>query len=334
MSAEPGVFIISLDFELFWGVRDNQTLATYGENIIGARKVIPILLELFLRYDIHSTWATVGLLFNSDKASLVASLPKRKPNYKNQAFNPYVHVDSLGENEDQDPFHYATDLIRLIRSYPNQEIGSHTFSHFYCLEHGQNIDDFRSDLNAAQRAARKLGIFLESLVFPRNQYNAEYLKIGKEFGFKSFRGNPQHFIYTAKNQARDSKLRRALRLLDSYINISGHNCYSIERSCNKHLLNLRASHFLRPFSQNWRRLEPLRLKRINNALEYAARHGLIYHLWWHPHNFGTHINENLNFLERILEHFQKLQNKYSMRSLNMGEVACLQSSMDKKIAAP
>ena len=41
-------------------------------------------------------------------------------------------------------------------------------------------------------------------------------------------------------------------------------------------------------------------------MTYAARNNLTYHLWWHPHNFGVHQNENFSFLEEILSHYDKL----------------------------
>src|ERR1700686_2907278 len=46
-----GAFVISLDFELHWGVRDHERPnGPYGPNLLGARKAIPRLLELFERY--------------------------------------------------------------------------------------------------------------------------------------------------------------------------------------------------------------------------------------------------------------------------------------------
>jgi Kef-type K+ transport system membrane component KefB len=58
-----GTFVISLDFELLWGVRDKRTVTDYGANIRGVRDVVPALLDLFAERDIACTWATVGLLF-------------------------------------------------------------------------------------------------------------------------------------------------------------------------------------------------------------------------------------------------------------------------------
>ena len=36
-----GTLLISLDFELFWGVQDCHTYEDYGDNVIGGRKAIP-----------------------------------------------------------------------------------------------------------------------------------------------------------------------------------------------------------------------------------------------------------------------------------------------------
>jgi hypothetical protein len=59
-----GAFVISLDFELHWGVRDHEPPdGPYHANLLGARKAIPRLLELFEHYGISATWAIVGFLF-------------------------------------------------------------------------------------------------------------------------------------------------------------------------------------------------------------------------------------------------------------------------------
>ena len=58
-----GTLIISLDFELFWGMLDVCPLEKYQDHVLGGRKAIPGLLALFQKYGIHATWATVGYLF-------------------------------------------------------------------------------------------------------------------------------------------------------------------------------------------------------------------------------------------------------------------------------
>ena len=59
-----GKFIISLDFELMWGVHDIETIHSYGDTIIGTRKVLDKMLISFNKYNIRATFATVGFLFH------------------------------------------------------------------------------------------------------------------------------------------------------------------------------------------------------------------------------------------------------------------------------
>ena len=43
-SNREGCLIVSLDFELFWGMQDGHTLEDYQENVLGGRRAIPQLL--------------------------------------------------------------------------------------------------------------------------------------------------------------------------------------------------------------------------------------------------------------------------------------------------
>jgi peptidoglycan/xylan/chitin deacetylase (PgdA/CDA1 family) len=319
---ETGKFVISLDFELLWGVRDKVGIAQYGQHVKGVHQVIPRLLELFTKYHVKATFATVGFLFFETKSELLSNLPKKLPNYTDKSLSPYTgHFDIVGENYEVDPYHYAPELIRLIQSYPEQEIGTHTFSHYYCLEKGQTIDDFREDIQNAQKVAAKSGIELTSLVFPRNQYNDEYLKVIEELGIICCRGNEHSWIYKALNADSESLFRRAIRLMDAYINISGHNCYTNEYLKSKYPVNIPSSRFLRPYTKKLKALEKLRLNRIKNGMTYAAKNNCTYHLWWHPHNFGINQDENFSFLKKILIHYESLNKKYQFRSYTMSELA-------------
>ena len=48
----PVTLIVSLDFELFWGMLDVCPLEKYQANVLGGRKAIPKLLELFQKHGI------------------------------------------------------------------------------------------------------------------------------------------------------------------------------------------------------------------------------------------------------------------------------------------
>lgn len=315
-----GAFIISLDFELFWGVRDIFTPEQYGANIAGARVAIPRMLELFERHGIRATFATVGLLFFENKAAMLEGLPSRRPKYSNPNLSPYQgYIDRIGPDERGDPWHFAPSLIRQIAK-AGQEIGCHTFSHYYCVEPGQTVDDFSADLVAARQAAKAMGLALLSLVFPRNQYNREYLAACAREGIATFRGNEKTWFNSPRATTSETKLRRMGRLLDCYVNLSGHHTFPIERARGE-ILNLPSSRFLRPWSRPLRVFEPLRLARITQAMTYAARNREAYHLWWHPHNFGTNLGENLGFLGAILRHFETLRREHDFQSASMGDLA-------------
>jgi peptidoglycan/xylan/chitin deacetylase (PgdA/CDA1 family) len=316
-----GKFVISLDFEIYWGVRDAVKLENYKEHLLGVHTVIPRLLDIFNRYKINATFATVGFLFFDNKVELLSSLPDRKPQYSNVTLSPYTnHLKTIGENEENDPYHFGAKLIQLIR-HKGQEIGSHTFSHYYCLEKGQTTEDFKEDLLAAKKIATKKDIELKSFVFPRNQYHKGYLKIVKELGFTSYRGNERPWLFSSKTQGTGTFFRRPFRLLDAYFNLSGHNCYSYTHIKKEDLFNIPSSRFLRPYTQKLKVLEKFRLRRIKDSMAYAAKNGLVYHLWWHPHNFGINISENFSFLEQILIHYQKLNDQYKFESVSMQQLS-------------
>ena len=56
-------------------------------------------------------------------------------------------------------------------------------------------------------------------------------------------------------------------------------------------------------------------------MTYAAKNNEAYHLWWHPHNFGINLPQNLLFLESILIHFVFLKKEYGMESKTMRAIA-------------
>lgn len=317
-----GKFVISLDFELMWGVWDKRTIESYGQNILGVQKVIPRLLECFADYNIKATFAAVGFLFFENKKDLLSNLPGKKPSYHNSNLSPYSkYITTIGNGFEDDPYHYAPHLVRLIQKYPGQEISTHTFSHYYCLEKGQTVDEFRDDLRAAIMIADKYGIKFTSLIFPRNQFNEEYLQACKEAGIICIRGNEHSWLYAAKSSEEENLFRRAFRLADAYLNISGHNCYTDEYLKSKLPVDIPSSRFLRPYSKKLNFLDGLRLNRIKSGMTYAAKNGLTYHLWWHPHNFGINQNENFNFLEKILIHYSHLNKNNNFESLTMSQLA-------------
>ena len=95
----PGTLIVSLDFELFWGMLDCCGLEDYQQNVLGGRAAIPRLLQLFQEYGIHATWAAVGFLFAENYGELSAYFPNEKPTYAKAGLDPYEEFSKIGANE-------------------------------------------------------------------------------------------------------------------------------------------------------------------------------------------------------------------------------------------
>lgn len=302
---------------------DKVSVENYKDNILGVRKALPEILRIFEDYQIFATWATVGFLFAENRSELMDNIPQTAPNYKHTELSSYEHMKKIGRNELDDPYHFGSSLIDLIQKTAYQEIGSHTFSHYYCLEDGQTKKDFEEDLKAFIRITK--GAEVSSIVFPRNQVNEEYCDSCISYGIKVYRGTEKAKIYSAATEEEKTELKyRALRLADSYFNIFGHNTYRQEAvEFKKGLVNLPASRFLRPYFNKLRFLEKMKMKRILDDMTYAAKNKEIYHLWWHPHNSGNNIEENLKQIELIAKHYKFLNENYDWESSNMKSMASI-----------
>lgn len=314
--------VISLDFELAWGLRDLYGAgAPYWENVRGAREAVPRLLDLFNEFDVAATWATVGFLFAESREELIAHWPEERPGYRDTRLDPYL--EELGNDERDDPLHYAPSLVREIASRPRQEIGSHTFSHYYCLEAGQTAAQFEADLAAARRIAAARGHEVTSLVFPRNQYRPDYLPALIRNKFNAFRGNEPNHLNRPRPGASGAPPLRAVRLADVYLNLTGAAWVPWDDVARGDgLVDVRASRFLRPWSRH-AALEALRWRRVAEAMSQAAEAGGLFHLWWHPHNFGVDLDQNLSALRRHLELYERLKEQHGFGSYSMGDVARL-----------
>jgi len=318
-----GYFIISLDFELMWGVRDHRNINNYGNNILGVRKVIPKILDLFIRYNIHATWATVGLLFAKTRDEMLDFAPslELRPKYKKIILSPYKAIEQeIGKNEKEDPYHFGKSLIDRIIETEGQEIGTHTYSHYYCLESGQSIEEFDADLKSAISIASNTGKKIYSIVFPRNQMSTQYIDIAALNNIKIYRGNPDSFLYKARSVTENNGIIRCLRLVDGILPLINNLDYEKKDKRND-IIDVKASRYLRPYNSRISDYSRLHIARIAKEMMCAAIRNRIYHLWWHPHNYGNNIEQNIYYLNEIIKIYQQLSDEYGMESYNMKDMA-------------
>lgn len=312
---EKGKLIISLDFESMWGVSADFLYDDYSNHIVGIDASVKGTLKLFEKYDVHASWAVVGMMLADDYQDLITYMPEetKRPGYTNSVADNYSYIKKR-QSKLEDEHHFLIALVKEIQKKDNQEISSHTFSHYYTMEPGQTLETFIQDIECAQLIARsKLNIQHETIVLPKNQCEKTYIDALSELGIKAYRGEEEDWIH----KIRYVPLKRILRLVDSYIPLTGQGGYRLQKTAG--ILNIKGSRFFRPYNHTLRAFERLKLRRIKRQMYHAAKHGLIFHLWWHPHNFGNLTEIHMRYLDEILTCYKHLSEKYGMESSNMRE---------------
>lgn len=316
-----GKLVISLDFELFWGLAGwaEEKLFGYKPRIEGAVYALKQITEVLSKYQMKCTIGYVsGIQYNNVDEFLEAA-PTERPSYNNKVFSSYELLLSLVREEKiPQELLFRPDAVEMLKNNPLIELASHTFSHYYALEEGQTITQFESDIRTAKEENKKNRIDTVSIIFPRNQIPREYKKICADCGFTHIRGNEESLLYRSESTPSKFDYKRVLRLIDCYINLTGHHSFKTPK--RDVLTDVTASRFLRPYSKALSFLEPLKIRRIKKDMLYAAQHGEIYHLWWHPHNFGVNTLESIAQLKLICEWFATLRDTFGMETCFMKDI--------------
>ncbi|PTX10662.1 polysaccharide deacetylase [Pontibacter mucosus] len=315
------VFTISLDFELYWGVFDKVALETKQNYFSNTRRIVPELLTLFAKEEVHVTWATVGMLFAENWQEWQEHNPTQQPAYTNKQLSAYRLMELYGQDSALAANFFAPELVKQIPQTPFQELATHTYCHYYCKAQGQTLEQFREDLRAAKQIAIAKSLPAPvSLVFPRNQFNQEYLKVCFEEGITSARSNPKDWFW--KDTVEDKLLNKIFRTGDGYLPLGQRTSFPLSslQPVKGMPLAIPASRFLRPVNGSKPILDKLRLQRILKEMTEAAKRKECYHLWWHPHNFGDYPEQSMADLRVIIHHFKQLQKQYGMVSMTMQEI--------------
>lgn len=288
MRSDVASVILSIDFEMRWGVHDVYGLNFdgYRKNLENCRPAVVATLELLRQRGLRATWATVGALGANDWHDYYSFAPP-PPNYLNKEIairHDYAELDPTGI------LHFAPDLIRRILATEGQELGSHSFSHLYFREPGVTAADFVADMAAVERLwNERFGAKPVSLVFPRNQ--SAFLDRLGDTGIRVWRDTELGWYFNCNSQSDNTILPRALRLYDS-INPWGRRVARIEGNVAG------ASLFVRfGLPEAFWRLHLRRIRRELNSLDP----GETVHYWWHPHNIGFDLAIGMDRLEQLMD---------------------------------
>lgn len=323
-----GALVVSLDFELFWGVADNRSAREWQSTIENVWNVVPQLLKLFEKYGIHATWATVGGIMAENDEDFIKHLPEKVsvPTMDMLKRNSLLTNNTARFNGNM---FFAPKLVNMISNVKGQEIGTHTYTHFYCNHEMNSAEEFKADIEAAKNIAERGNIDYASIVFPRNQVNEECLEVISELGIKNYRGNESKCWFD-RFAEKSFKLFRLFEKADNYISLESSKIYPYsEIITDKGLFNVKSSRFFKPFTPAYRLFDWMRVRRFKRELKKAARRGEVYHIYWHPHNFANNTERNLKDLESFLKCYKRMKEKHGMLSLNMDEVAEKAAEMRK-----
>ena len=316
---QTGTLLISLDFELFWGIADisqNDEDKVMIENVYS---VVPRLLQLFEDHHIHATWATVGALMCNNENTFSEYLPSP---YAPQTENLLQKLGLIGDRPESPcpkSILFAPGLVDMVSKSKGQEIGTHTYSHYYCDDPSSDPKQFAAELSASESVAAIKGWKIRSAVFPRNQVSKSFVEEIERSSLVCYRGVESGWITKAKKKW--GMLGIFLWYLDNYIPLQKTCSYKIsDFKDSEGTINLRNSRFFKPYRPKYRIIEKLKLWRYKMEMKFAAIHGEIYHMYWHPHNFAENTEINFEQMEELLSYFDSLSKKYGMKSRNMYEV--------------
>jgi len=313
-----GTLCISLDFEKFWGIHDVSNLKDVEQKLNKVSVVIERLLNLFEQYEIHCTWAVVGLLNFESLNGLFDANKHIDFKYLTSELSPFPLSKQNLRNFNKDSFLAKNDIDK-IKSSLNQELASHTYSHFYCLEDGVGQEDFSRDIELFNKYVSDKA---KSIVFPRNQIDENCLKVCRENGILTYRGNQSNKYWKNIAYTNEKLSQKIGRTIDAYIKITPNNLIEWKALENKSegLINIPASRFLKP-AKFPGFIERLKINRVKKQMLESAQQNKIYHLWWHPHNFTSKTEQNFKQLEALLVYYTKLKKEYGYQSLTMAEIA-------------
>ncbi|MEZ5787183.1 MAG: polysaccharide deacetylase family protein [Xanthobacteraceae bacterium] len=261
-----GTLTISIDLELAWGVWDRVTPEAlhFAEN--AERPICAALIDLFDRYDVPVTWATVAALLD----------PK-----------------SAEERPGPASCWYAPDVIEQIqRASARHEIGSHGGRHIDLAAAAAPEAD--ADLHFAGELHRRHGLPFRSFVFPRNRIGN--LAAVARAGLQVFRGRDVGWTNAAGRGGRWAA--KAANLADKALPIAP--C-AVAPQREAALINLPGSMLL--IGRNGPRrfvLPTVTRAKLAMGLDRAIRDGATFHLWFHPSNFYYRRNEQLDTLAHFL----------------------------------
>jgi peptidoglycan/xylan/chitin deacetylase (PgdA/CDA1 family) len=289
---KKGIVVFSADFEMAWAFRYSKTEAKHAvQKGLEERNNVPVLLQLFKKFDIPVTWATVGHLLlkeckRNENAKAHPEMPR--PGYfenRNWRFNSGDWYDADPCSDiNSEPAWYAVDLVEsIIKSDTKHEMACHTFSHIDFTDKNCSQELANAELDACLQHAGKIGIKLKSMVFPGG--TAGNFNVLKEKGFLCYRKPMKQHI--------------DLPYIDDYGLVAIPSSLGLDKD---------------PYGWS----ADFHLKMIRKYLDKATKYRLVCHFWFHPSMHNWYLE---NVLPRLVERVEEYRSDGKLEVLTMAGLA-------------
>lgn len=288
----PGSLIVSLDCEGKWGMADRAD-SIYERMLTdeALEKAYRTLVDLFARFDIPATFAFVmAFVLDEEERRTCASLLRDVPIAGSNWLAAYRGAQ---ERRHLSGWHQPRSFD-FVQGDGRHEIASHSFSHLPFDEREISEDDARHELRSADHVAKRKGVILETLVYPRNVVG--YVHLLPEFGIRGYRDRlPRRSGWQGRMGALFSEFN---------VNEWPQPC---QPPTGDRPIRIPSGYFF-----NWRfglrRSIPkwVTMQRWGRLLRTAGERGEVAHLWFHPHNIITGP-ETLDVLTNVLRDAAQLR---------------------------
>ena len=309
--SSPGLFTVSIDLELAWGICDIPLTAADREALAKEREIVGRILDLFQRYDMRATWAIVAHLLLQNCPHVSGKLHPDFPRPVTRARNREWFFQVSPDPSDQ--LWYGRDVVDIVRrAKPVQEIGSHSFCHLPFSEELTDSAAIRADLHRARSIHEQNALPFEVFVFPRNTVG--FLRELSEAGIRAYRGKSARWYHSIPVAA----VQRALNLAYFLLGVPPRTVTATVDEFGS--VNVPDSMLLLGRGGIRRCVSAETLSSMASAgLERAARSGETFHLWFHVSNFAYRTDGQFSVLENILGHAGRLREDGRLEVRTVGE---------------
>jgi len=325
-SNTPGIFLLSLDTELIWGIYYGGYADYYKKHLENWRVNIKRLIALLEQYQIKATWAFVGHLFldRCEKVNGITHPDVLDLGYSN-TYENWRFFDPCSDIQ-KHPYWYGKDVLELVKSMsPRQEIDSHTFFHTIMDDPACTPEVARSEIKKCMDIAKTEGVKISTIVFPRNRL--AHLNVVREFGISAYREAERVFFRNWPHF-----FRRVFLFFQHLLAITPPLYRLKELQRKEGLLGIPSSLPLLNYNGIIKgRIIPSRVRflRAKKGIESAIKKRAIFHLYFHPFDLES-SEQMIQNLEDILQLARKYIDAGRLVNLTMQETERLYHNLYEK----